>query len=212
MTVRPPGTVVFDCGAVLCQWQPLALMRDFLPQWAHDDVSARRVMDMLFADAARGTDWASFDRGEVEPEALAAHLAARTGYPRAALTSLIDAIAPRLERLPDTWALLPRLRARGHRLGLLSNMPRLFADHLEATHPDFALFDARVWSGRVGHKKPEPALFELARSALSLDLAHMVFIDDHAAICEAAQAQGWSTIRFEDAAQCERALVERGWL
>jgi putative hydrolase of the HAD superfamily len=212
MSAQPPGTVVFDCGAVLCQWQPLALMREFLPQWAHDEASARAVMDTLFADAARGTDWASFDRGEVEPDALSAHLAARTGYPRAAITALIESIPSRLERLPDTWALLPRLRARGHRLGVLSNMPRPFADHLEATHPDFAAFDVKVWSGRVGHKKPEPALFEWARTALSLDLDRMVFIDDHAAICEAAQAQGWHTIRFDDAAQCERELRERGWL
>ena len=55
-------------------------------------------------------------------------------------------------------------------------------------------------------------MFDLARETLALDLEHALFIDDHPANIEAAQASGWQALRFESAAQCEAELRRRGWL
>lgn len=210
MTVR--RTLVFDLGGVVVQWRPLALLQQMLPLHAPDEARAKDVAAAIFQAHAPEADWSLFDRGRIEPEALAARIAARTGYPLAALRALIAAIPAHLAPMPDSVALLERVRAAGHRLALLSNMPAPFASHLEAEQPCFEAFEGRVFSGRVGWIKPEREIFDHARDALALDLAHSLFIDDHPANVEAARALGWQALRFEDAAQCEAALRRDGWL
>ncbi len=205
-------TLVFDIGGVVVQWQPLPLVRKLLPALAHDEASAGAVAAGVFQSHTPDADWAQFDRGQVEPDALAERIAARTGYPVQALSTLIAAIPQHLQPMPASVALLERVRAAGHRLTLLSNMPAAYADHLEARHACFGWFEAGVFSGRVGLMKPERAMFEHAREALALDLEQTLFIDDHAANIEAARTQGWQALRFESAAQCEAELRRDGWL
>jgi putative hydrolase of the HAD superfamily len=65
-------------------------------------------------------------------------------------------------------ALIERMRAAGHRLGLLSNMAAAYAEHLEAQHAVFAAFEHRAWSGRLGLAKPARAIFDHVRGALEV--------------------------------------------
>jgi putative hydrolase of the HAD superfamily len=199
--------VVFDVGGVIVRWQPLQLMREHLPMVAADEAYAQ-----VFQSWAPGADWLEFDRGTIESDALAERITRRTGYPRAAIESLIRAIGAHLEPMPDSVALIERVRAAGHALGLLSNMPRPYADHLEATHECFGWFDHRAWSGRLGLVKPDRAFFEHVLAQLAVEPSHAVFIDDHIGHVEAAQSYGWQALHFESAAQVERQLILRGWL
>ena len=205
-------TLVFDLGGVVVRWQPLELVRRWLPDAAHDDASARAVAAALFQSPAPDDDWAEYDRGRIEPDALAARIAARTGLPELTLRALIAAVPEHIQPMPDSLALLDRLRAAGHRLTLLSNMPRPNAAYLEAKHACFAWFEAKVYSGHVGLMKPERAMFDHARDALALDLEQALFIDDHPANVDAARGLGWQALRFESAAQCEAELRRDGWL
>jgi HAD superfamily hydrolase (TIGR01509 family) len=205
-------TLVFDIGGVVVRWQPLALLRAVLPQHARDEAQAAAMAVAVFQGLGPETDWALFDRGRIEPAALAARIAARTGYPAADLLTLIAAVPAHLTPMAESVALLERARAAGHRLALLSNMPRPYADHLEACHACFGWFDARVFSGRVGLVKPERAMFDLARDSFALDLDDALFIDDHPANIAAAQALGWQALHFEDAARCDADLRRLGWL
>ena len=204
-------TLVFDAGGVIVHWQPLALMRRLMPEHAHDDASARRVAAAVFQTQLAG-DWSGFDRGQIEPAPLAERIAERTGYPLAALQALIAAIPAHIQPMPASVALLESVCDAGHRMVLLSNMPRPFADHLEAAHACFGWFEARIFSGRVGLLKPEATLFDHVRDNLALDLEHSLFIDDHSDNVSAARACGWQALHFESAAQCERALRDGGWL
>jgi len=208
----PRRTLVFDIGGVVVNWQPRALVRQVLPDQAPDDTGAAAVVATVFQTFAPDADWALFDLGRIEPEALAQRIAARTGYPLQGLRALIAAIPAHLQPMPASVALLQAVRSAGQRLALLSNMPRPYADHLEAEHDCFAWFEARVFSARVGLMKPEPAMFEHAREALALDLDHALFIDDHPGNITAARACGWQALHFESAAQCEAALRRDGWL
>ena len=207
-----PKTLVFDVGGVIVHWSPLDLMRQALPAQAHDEASARATAAAVFQTFGVNADWSLFDRGQIEPEALAERIAARTGYPLQGLRALIEAIPEHIVPMPASVALLKCVRAAGHRLALLSNMPLPFAAHLEAQHECFAWFDVRVFSARIGHIKPERAIFDHARHALALDLDNALFIDDHAGNIEAARGFGWQALRFEDAAQCENDLRRGGWL
>jgi putative hydrolase of the HAD superfamily len=205
-------TVVFDVGGVLVQWKPLELMRAYFGDRASDDAGARAVMAQVFQTFAPEADWGAFDRGHVEPGALAERIAARTGYPRAQVEALIEAIPEHLQPMPESVALLRRVRAAGHRLVLLSNMPRPYAAHLERAHECFGWFEHRTWSGRLGVMKPQREIFDHTRDAAGLDLAHAVFIDDHHGNIEAARAYGWRAIHFDNAAGCAAALEREGFL
>jgi putative hydrolase of the HAD superfamily len=197
--------VVFDVGGVIVRWQPLQLMREHLPMVVADEAYAQ-----VFQSWAPDADWLAFDRGTVEPEALAERIARRTGYPRAAIESLIGAIGAHLEPMPDSVALLARVRAAGHPLGLLSNMPRPYADHLEAAHECFGWFDHCAWSGRLGWVKPDRVFFDHLLAQLEVVPSQAVFIDDHIGHVEAARHYGWSAVHFENAAQTEKDLRALG--
>jgi putative hydrolase of the HAD superfamily len=200
-------SIVFDVGGVVVRWQPLELMQTHLPM-----VRPQEAFENVFQGWAPGADWPAFDLGQVEPDALATRIARRTGYPRAAIESLIAAIPAHLQPMAASLALIERLRATGHRLGLLSNMPRPYADHLERAHGCFAWFEHRAWSGRIGLMKPQRAIFDHLHEAMALDLDDALFIDDHPANVEAARGFGWQALHYQDAAQCEAALAAQGWL
>ncbi|HET9823530.1 MAG TPA: HAD-IA family hydrolase [Burkholderiaceae bacterium] len=205
-------TVVFDVGGVLVQWHPLELMRTHFPARAADEAAARALMVQVFQTFTPEADWGAFDRGEVEPAALAERIAARTGLPQAGVAALIAAIPEHLQPMPESVALLERVRVAGHRLALLSNMPRPYALHLERAHACFGWFAHRTWSGFLGVMKPQRAIFDHVRTALDLDLAHAVFIDDHHGNIAAAHRYGWQALQFTSAAQCGADLAAGGWL
>ena len=81
---------------------------------------------------------------------------------------------------------------RGHRLVFLSNMPRPYAQHLEAEQPVLALFERGVFSSRLGAIKPEPALFAQAAEAFEREPSTLLLIDDNDANVKAAIDLGWS--------------------
>jgi putative hydrolase of the HAD superfamily len=74
---------------------------------------------------------------------------------------------------------LTELRARGLRLGLISNCTEEVADLWPETA--FAdLFDAAVFSATAGLAKPDPAIYRLAAAQLGVEPAECVFVGDGA--------------------------------
>jgi len=100
---------------------------------------------------------------------------------------------PRLYR--DTRETLSQLKARGYRLGLLSN---LFGD--ETRWPsEFELdhyFDAMVFSCEVGMGKPERDIYLLAAGRLAAKPEECVFVDDAPAYLAGAHAVGMTTVQI----------------
>lgn len=100
---------------------------------------------------------------------------------------------PRLYR--DTRETLAQLRARGYRLGLLSNC---FGDeaHWPAEFELDCCFDAMVLSCVVGMAKPDPSIYRLAAERLGLPPQECVFVDDAPPYVAAAQAVGMTGVRI----------------
>ena len=113
--------IVFDFGGVLFRWQPAQLLLRELPHRLADTTAAQALATQFFQ--GYGGDWAAFDRGEIEVPQLARNIAARTGLALADVQRVIDGVKDELQPLPDSVALIERLRAAGHRLHYLSNMP-----------------------------------------------------------------------------------------
>jgi putative hydrolase of the HAD superfamily len=211
LSTSAPKTVVFDLGAVLLHWQPIEIIQQELPLHAPTAAAAQALCERIFQGLHPGATWAEFDRGTFEPAPLAAALAAQSGVDAQELLRFIHAIPDHLHTKQDTAALLPRLKAQGHRLVYLSNMPTPYAERLLG-RDFFDHFEDGIYSGHVGLIKPEPAIYALAETQFGLAPADTVFIDDNAHNIAAARARGWQGIQFLDAAQCERDLEEMGWL
>lgn len=88
-------------------------------------------------------------------------------------------LSPKHYRLfPDVAANLERLRARGFRLGLVSNFSGRLRDILEDKGV-LGYFDPVVISVEVGMEKPGPGIFRLALSLAELEASEVLYIGDH---------------------------------
>jgi len=202
--------IVFDFGGVLFHWRPIELVQRLFPRQARDAASAQATVAAVFQGF--GGDWAQFDRGLLEAAELVQRIVARTGLDLAEVQTLVDTVPHSLTPKADTVALLRRLHATGATLHFLSNMPRLYAEHLDRTHPDLmAHFESGVYSAHVRLIKPEAAIYRAASERFGAPGHQLVLLDDVDVNVSAAQAQGWKALQFSDAASCERALQANGW-
>jgi putative hydrolase of the HAD superfamily len=201
--------LVFDLGGVVYRWQPHEFLPRMLPARAPDRGAAERFAAAFFQSF--DGDWSEFDRGTLEAEELARRTAERLGLGLHEARHVIASIPAELQPVPETVALIERLRADGHELRFLSNMPHPYAEVLEARDPVMRLFAGGVFSSRVGLIKPEPALFAHAAAAFGGDARDLLLLDDVERNVVAARAAGWQAIRFDDAAQCAAAIADHGF-
>ena len=202
--------IVFDFGGVLFNWHPVTMLQREIPHVAHNAAEAVHWVAQIFQGYTG--DWGDFDRGAVAVPELVQRIAKRTGLAAADVQTVIDAVPRELQPLTDTVALLRKLHAAGRELYFLSNMPAPYADHLQASNDFMACFKDGVFSGRVGHNKPEPAIFALAAQRFGGAPKDLLFIDDHLPNIDAAHAAGWQGFQFTSAAQAATVLRERGLL
>ena len=142
--------------------------------------------------------WARLERGEVdvaeftelfEQEARAAGgtidgaavLGALTGRPR---PEMVEAVRRCAERLPT---------------GLVTNNFTLGGSRLELQEI-LALFHVVVESSKVGLRKPDPRIYELACDELGITPVRTVFLDDLGVNLKPARAMGMTTIKVMDPA------------
>lgn len=205
-------TVVFDLGGVVFNWQPLRLMREVFPNRVRDDDSAAALLADVFQSHHPNGDWAQWDLGLVQPPELAIRIAQRLNVGVHEIMSLIDALAPHMRVKDDTVALIHDLKAAGHRLAYLSNMPEELAQWIERDHPFNDWFELGVFSARVQHVKPDESIFLLAHELLELAGQAPVFVDDMLANVQTAQRMGWRAVHFQNAAQVRNQLEILGIL
>ncbi len=150
-----------------------------------------------------------YDRGEVSTEEVLASLeqAARRTLDRAASKrALSDIFTPN----PGMEPLVRSLRTQGVRLVTLSNTNEAHIEHITANYPVLGLFDELVLSCRVGHAKPDAAIFEAAVDAAGVPPQECFYTDDIERYVEAARGLGIDAQTFEGASTLARQLHDRG--
>lgn len=89
------------------------------------------------------------------------------------------------------------LKAAGHRVGILSNVPpglgRLVREHHSGW---LEQLDAVNLSFEIGAAKPEPMAFHVAVQSLGVDAGEVIFVDDRLPNVEAARAEGLRAIHY----------------
>ena len=105
------------------------------------------------------------------------------------------------------------LKARGVRLGLLTNNVKEFGEHWRTMFPLDELFEEVVDSSHVGMRKPERGIYELTCARMGVLPTETVFIDDNADNVAAARAYGMEAVHFQedpwDALAALDAVLER---
>ena len=194
--------LVFDLGGVVVRWDPDAIVAGVFKE----EETRARVRQGVFGHP----DWLELDRGTLGRDEAIARAAQRTGVAAGEIRRLLHAVPPSLVVFPDTVKLLYRLKGKGYPLYCLSNMHFASIEYLEQTHTFWDVFDGRVISCRLQLCKPEPGIYQHLLRAHGLQADETLFIDDVQKNLDAAAQLGIRTLRFQNAAQCERELRALG--
>lgn len=118
-----------------------------------------------------------------------------------------------LYRNERTLVWMKSLKARGFKIGILTNMPSSFGrDHFRRAFADFVgLADAMVISGEEKLYKPQPEIYRCLQDRIGFAPSELCFIDDLAVNIAGAKSCGWHGIRFGSNDQVERDFARGAW-
>src|SRR5665213_810093 len=143
--------VIFDLGGVVVAWKP----DDLIAQLFSEPDTRAAVKTGIIGHP----DWLALDRGTIAPEELITRAAQRTGLPEPVVRTFLCSVPASLVASPETVALMHRIKAAGHALYCLSNMPTDSIEHLESVYSFWGIFERVFVSSRIGLCKPEPEIY-----------------------------------------------------
>ncbi|PTT82285.1 HAD family phosphatase [Pelomonas sp. HMWF004] len=199
--------IVFDFGGVVFRWHPASFLARLWPHRIETLEQGAAAAGLFFQNY--GGDWGLFDQGLIGTDEVVRRIAARTGWPLGEVAAVVRAVPEELLPIPATQVLIRDLRAAGHQLHFLSNMPLPFAEHLMGTYPLREWFVSGLFSGQVKQIKPAAEIYAMAERRFEAKPEELLFLDDHPANVEAALARDWQAFLFTDAASARRELVSR---
>ncbi|MER7753363.1 HAD family phosphatase [Kitasatospora sp. NPDC097643] len=100
------------------------------------------------------------------------------------------------------------LQENGVRTGILSNNVTEWGPYWKAIIAPVGEVDVLIDSSEVGHRKPDPEIFEIAAKTADVAPVECLLIDDVEENLAAARAQGWKTVLFRDDEQTLADLRE----
>ena len=106
------------------------------------------------------------------------------------------------------WQL--RLKERGMRTAILSNMGDNVLANMQRTFDWLPRFDVLVWSYQLRMAKPEPAIYLHVLKELDVRPEEALFLDDKLVNVEAARALGMRALEFSTVEKLRRDLVAAG--
>ena len=204
-----PAAVLFDWGDTLMRWAYDAALveaghRAGLAALERDDLPEVERMAEHFRERYEPFFWTPGTVEELEYPGLVRQLLGDFGVEvdDGELTRFLEAEHaawdPARQLAAHTPALLESLRARGLKLGLVSNAfdpPWLLHRDLERMGVAERL-DVAVFSSELGKRKPHPAIFERALGALGVDPRRAAFVGDSlVADVGGAGALGMTTVQ-----------------
>lgn len=195
--------VVFDIGQVLVRWDPaLAFLPDLGTRAAADAFLTRTGFSALNLRADGGETFTALANEVADPG------------DRAIFLRYVDRYALTVpEAIEGTWALMGRLRAKGHGIHAITNWSAETWPVGVKAHPRLATsFGVTVVSGQERLLKPDPRIFALLCQRAGCAPGDCLFIDDSPTNVAGAQGAGMDAVLFTGPEALEAALTERGLL
>lgn len=141
----------------------------------------------------------NYDRGALSASEYWRDVAERSGVTLASglieqLTELDSESWMRFDSAMWDW--IDRLRARGKRVAMLSNMPRDLGEALRTRTQRLNSFDHVTLSYEVHAVKPEPAIYEHCLEGLGTPPEQTLFLDDRIENVQGAELFGMRGVQF----------------
>jgi epoxide hydrolase-like predicted phosphatase len=178
-------TVLFDYSGVLTT--SLHMPTEDVP-YDPEALLTEMIAALVSPDA---NPWHELERGEISLDAYINYAESRV--PGAGVLFAVESehnVMASLELLDDRIAIARELKQQGLRVGLVTNNVAEWQQFWLPRLPG-GLFEIMIDSADVGHRKPEPAMYELAMQRLGIcDPSTVLFIDDFEWNVTAAVATG----------------------
>ena len=185
--------VIFDLGGVVLD-SPLEV---FLQYERELGITPHTVNRNIVAAGHAGA-WSRLERGEVSMKDF--YLAFDAELAAAGIAVSGEAIMRRLASATDVrpaaLAAVRALRKSGRKVAALTNN---WVNEDQSSKMDVlrSEFDVFIESTRVGLRKPDPRIYQLACSQLGVEPHQAAFLDDIGLNLKAARALGMTTIKVE---------------
>lgn len=195
--------VIFDIGNVLIEWNP------------------ERHYDAVLGEARRREMFAAVDLhgmndrvdcGADFRETVTACAAQYPEFHDEIMMWYFDWIKMAAPAIPQSVALLRRLRAGGIPVFALTNFGRESFEFAETQYPFLTEFDKAYVSGRLGCGKPQSLIYEIVEADCGISPERLLFTDDRHDNIKTAKRRGWQTHLFEGAGGWEARLIREGVL
>lgn len=206
----PPEFLYFDLGKVLLSFDHGLMLRQMAGVAGVTPERMREVLMPAGEPTPGDAQW-RLEEGQLSEDAYYEDLCDRLGSrpDRAAFDlAASDIFAP----IEPSMRLLERLKAAGHRLGLLSNTnPIHWRFFLDGRFPVLnGVFEISLSSFGVGAMKPDPRIYAAAVERAGVPAGRVFFTDDRPENVEGAKAFGIDAVLFTDTGTLESDLRARG--
>ena len=180
--------VVFDWGGTLSLWADVDLAdvwslaaRHIDPERSEELTLALIAVERRFWQRVEATQHSADLTQVLQTASEESGLDVTEAVLEEAATHHLDAWTQHIRHDPDAAAVLRALRARGVRIGLLSNTlwPRAFHERFLERDGLLDLIDARLYTSDLEYTKPHASVFRAALAALGDPAPHRsVFVGD----------------------------------
>jgi putative hydrolase of the HAD superfamily len=190
--------VIFDLGGVVFD-SPLEFIRDYERRHGLPEHFIARIVG-----GYGGTDgpWHRLERGELTLSSFCAQFDAdiRAAGENASSADLMNEMAARSRLRPSMIDAIRGVRTRGLKAAALTNNWVMGSEpeHDARLEPLRAEFHVFVESCKVGMRKPDPRIYELACQKLDVEPSRAVFLDDMGQNLKVAKSLGMTTIKVAD--------------
>jgi len=187
----PVDAVIFDLGGVVLD-SPLAVFIEYERELG---IEPKTINRHISAAGAAGA-WSKLERGELSmaefylafDSEMAAHGLSVSG------AAIMERLSSRTAVRPQAVQAIRRLRTAGRKVAALTNN-WVSADQNSKMDVLRSEFDVFIESTRVGLRKPDPRIYQLACRELGVEPARAAFLDDIGANLKAARELGMATIK-----------------
>jgi putative hydrolase of the HAD superfamily len=183
--------VIFDLGGVVLD-SPL----DVFHHSERDLGIPIKTLNRHIVAAGAAGAWSKLERGELTmPEFYAAFDSEMAGHGlNVSGATIMERIAGATAVRPQAVAAIRTLRASGRKVAALTNN-WVNTDQTSKMDVLRAEFDVFIESTRVGLRKPDPAIYQLACRELGVSPSQVAFLDDIGLNLKSARELGMATIK-----------------
>lgn len=190
--------IIFDIGGVLIGMN----VSHAIDGLAGDhSLSPQEIWSTLLKDPR----WPDWQEGRITPRDWHQYLVKRLGS-KLSFEQFVEVWNRALDPEPIQDHGFLEMLSKKYRLAVLSNTDPVHVAYMERTYGFLGFFPARIYSCRVGTRKPSPLIYKEALQASKVRAEAAIYIDDVPEYAQAAERLGIRSIVFRSTEQLQSDL------